>query len=122
MSLARLSRQGYFKGIKRANNSHWVDFLAKTTPHNIWTAKKFVAPRKTPRFPELPGANSQVEINEALLSHFFPPQRELRARGRLRRHPSASPLTKRRSRALWPNTPLDQHRAPKGSHSQSGRW
>ena len=48
-SLVRLSRQGYFVAIKEAKNSHWADFLAKTTPHNIWTAKKFVAPRKTPR-------------------------------------------------------------------------
>ena len=48
VSLARLSRQGYFKAIKRAKNSHWTDFLARTTPHNIWTAKKFVT-RAKPR-------------------------------------------------------------------------
>ena len=46
VSLARLSRQGYFKVIKKAKNSHWNDFLARTTPHNIWTAKMFVAPPK----------------------------------------------------------------------------
>ena len=94
VSLARLSRQGYFKAIKKAKNSYWAEFLEKTTPHNIWTAKKFVAPRKTPRFPELPGANSPVEINEALLNHFFPPKPELPPRGWLRQHPSALPLTK----------------------------
>ena len=71
-----------------------TDFLARTTPQNIWTAKKFVTPRKTPRFPDLPGANSQVEINEALLNHFFPPKPELPTRGRLHRHPSGVPLTK----------------------------
>ena len=64
------------------------------TPHNIWTAKKFVSPGKTPRFPELPGANSPVEIIEALLYHFFPPKPEIPARGRLHRHASAVPLTK----------------------------
>ena len=94
VSLARLSRQGYFKAIKKAKNSHWTYFLARTTPHNIWTAKKFVAPRKTPRFPDLPGANSPVEINEALLDHFFPPKPELPTLGRLHRHHSAIPLTK----------------------------
>ena len=94
ISLARLSRQGYFKVIKQAKNSHWADFLAKTTRHNIWTAKQFVAPRKTPRFPDLPGADSPVEINEALLHHFFPPKPELPPRGRLHRNPSAPPLTK----------------------------
>ena len=94
VSLARLSRQGYFKAITKAKNSHWTDFLARTTPHNIWTAKKFVTPCKTPRFPDLPGANSPVEINEALLDHFFPAKPELPTRGRLHRHPSAVPLTK----------------------------
>ena len=55
MSLARLSRQGYFKAIKKAKNSHWAEFLAKTTPHNIWTAKKFVAPERPRVFPCSPG-------------------------------------------------------------------
>ena len=94
ISLARLWRQGYFKAIKKATNCHWADFLAKTTPHNIWTAKKFVAPRKTLRFPALPGANSPVEINEALLNHFFPPKPELPPRSRLHCNPAAVPLTK----------------------------
>ena len=35
VNLARLFRQGYFKAIKKAKNSHWAEFLAKTTPHNI---------------------------------------------------------------------------------------
>ena len=94
VSLAQLSRQGYFRAIKKAKNCHWIDFLARTTRHNIWTAKKFVTPRKTPRFPDLPGANSLVEINKALLDHFFPPKPELPTRGRLHRHPSAVPLSK----------------------------
>ena len=94
VGLARLSRQGYFKAIKKAKNTHWSDFLARMTPHNIWTAKKFVTPRKIPGFPDLPGANSPVEINEALLDHFFPPKPELPPRGRLHRHSTAVPLTK----------------------------
>ena len=94
VNLARLSRQGYFRAVKQAKNFHWSDFLAKTTPHNIWTAKKFVTPRKTSRFPNLPEANSPGEINKALLDHFFPPKPELPTRGRLHRHASADPLTK----------------------------
>ena len=99
INLGRLSRQGYFKVIKKAKNSHWTDFLARTTHHNIWTAKKFVAPRNTPRFPDLPGASSPVEINTALLNHFFPPKPELPSRERLHRHPSAIPLTKEEIKA-----------------------
>ena len=94
VSLARLSGQGYFKAIKKAKNSHWTDFLAKTTPHNIGTAKNCVTHRKVPRFPDLPGADAPVEINKALLDHFFPPKPELPARSRLHPHASAIPLTK----------------------------
>ena len=94
MSLTRLSRQGYFKAIKKAKNSHWVDFLARTSPHNIWMAKQFVTPHKTPHFPDLPGADFPVEINKALLDHFFPPKPKLPPRGRLHPHPSAVILTK----------------------------
>ena len=65
--LARLSRLGYFKAIKRAKGSYWSNFLARTTPQNIWTAKQYVAPRKTPRFPTLPGADTPTPINDALL-------------------------------------------------------
>ena len=121
VSLTGLSRQGYFQAIDKAKNSHWADFLAKTTPHNIWTAKKFVAPRKIPRFPELTGANSPVEINEALLNHFFPSQSELPPRGRLRHNPSAVPLTKEEiATALAKSSPFSAH-GPDGSHIRSGK-
>ena len=110
MSLARLSRQGYFKAIKKAKNSHWTDFLARTTPHNFWTAKKFVTPRKTQRFPDLPGATSPVESNEALLDHFLPPKTELPMRGRLHRHPTAVPLTMQEiAAALAESSPSSAH-------------
>ena len=93
-AIARQSKLGYFKAIKRAKACYWADFLAKTSPNNIWTAKQLVAPRKTPRFPSLPDATNPVAINSALLSHFFPPKDPLPSRGRLARIPSADPLTK----------------------------
>ena len=73
--MARQSKLAYFKAIKRAKASYWADFLAKTSPKNIWTVQQLVAPRKTPRFPSLPDASDQVAINNALLGHFSPPQR-----------------------------------------------
>ena len=94
LQMARLSRNGYFKPIKRAKATYSSSFLAKTTPQNIWTAKKFVSPRKTPRFPSLPEAYSPVAINQALLNHFFPPRPAPPGRGRLASHPSHEPLTK----------------------------
>ena len=117
--LARLSRQGYFMAVKKAIKFHWADLLAQTTPHDIWTAKKLVAPRKTPRFPELPGAESPVEINKALLNHFFPPKPELPRWGRLHHTPSAIPLTKEDITAALANPPPHPHRAPMGYHTRS---
>jgi len=93
-SIARQSKLGYFKAIKRAIASSWADFLAKTSLDTIWTAKQLVAPRKTPRFPSLPDASGPVAINNALLDHFFPPKDPLPSRGRLKKNPSATPLTK----------------------------
>jgi len=52
-----------------------------------------VAPRKTPRFPSLPGASGPGTINNALLDHFFPPTDPLPNRGRLKTSPSATSLT-----------------------------
>ena len=82
----------YFKAIKKAKASYWGDFLPRTTPHNIWTAKQFVAPKITPQFPSLLGATDPVSINKAPLYHFFPPKDPLPTRGRLSRDPTAPSL------------------------------
>ena len=91
--LARLSKLGYFKAIKQARGLYWSSFLAKTTPQNIWTAKQYMAPRKTPHFPSLHGADSPSAINNALLEHYFPPKPPPPVRGRLFPHPDATPLS-----------------------------
>ena len=75
VSLARLSRQGYFNAIRKAKNSHWAEFLAKTTPNNIWTAKRFVAPGKIPPYPELPAADSRLRSTKPSLTIFSPETR-----------------------------------------------
>jgi len=93
-NIARQSKLAYFKAIKREKAIYWADFLAKTSPNNIWTAKQLVAPRKTPRFPSLPDASDPVAINKAVLDPFFPPKDPLPNRGRLKKNPSATPLTK----------------------------
>src|SRR6195952_2074610 len=92
-AIAKLSRRGYFKAIKRAKALYWADFLAKTTPHNIWTAKQLVAPRKNPEFPTIPEADSSGGVNKALLGHLCPPRPPLPPRGRLFRHAGAGPLS-----------------------------
>ena len=38
----------------------------------VWTAKKFAIGRPPPRFPELPGASTPLELDKALLNYFFP--------------------------------------------------
>ena len=90
---AKLSRLGYFKTIKCAKSLYWSEFLARTSPQNIWTSKQYVTLRKTPRFLTLPGADSPTAINSALLEHFYPPKPPPSSRGRLAPHPSAVPLS-----------------------------
>jgi len=60
------------RAARTAKRDHWSAFLATATPQTVWTAKRFAVGRPPPRFPELPGATSPVELNEALLNHFFP--------------------------------------------------
>ena len=91
-SIARQSKLGCFKSIKKAKACYWADFLAKASPNTIWTAKQLVAPRKIPRFPSLPDASGPVAINKALLDHFFPHKNPLPSRGRLTGKLSAAPL------------------------------
>jgi len=72
LASARAARSTYFKAIKKAKRDHWSAFLASATPQSVWTAKKLAVGRPPPRFPELPGASTPPELNQALLDHFFP--------------------------------------------------
>jgi len=72
LASVRAARSAYFKAIKKAKRDHWSLFLASVTPQTVWTAKKFAVGRPPPCFPELPGATTPLELNEALLNHFFP--------------------------------------------------
>src|SRR5437868_7089139 len=70
---ARLSKNGYFKAIKRAKNTHWSSFLSRATPQSLWTAKNLALGKSPTRFPSIPDADTPEKINSALLGHFFPP-------------------------------------------------
>jgi len=72
LASGRAARSAYFKAIKKAKRDHWSAFLATATPQTVWTAKKFAIGCPPPRFPELPGATTPLELNEALLDQFFP--------------------------------------------------
>ena len=72
LASTRAARSSYFKAIKKAKRDHWSSFLASATPQTGWTAKKFAVARPPPRFPELPCASTPLELNRALLGHFFP--------------------------------------------------
>lgn len=91
--IAKQSNLGYFMAIKKAKASYWADVLTKTITQNIWTAKQFVAPRNTPRFPSLLGASDPFSINKAFLDYLFPPKDLIPAMGSLSRDPSAEPHT-----------------------------
>ena len=61
----------YFKAIKKAKKEHWKNFLVKVGIQDVWTARWLTAGRQPDRFPLFPDASSPMEINTALLSHFF---------------------------------------------------
>jgi len=91
---ANISRTGHFKAIKVAKNKHWSSLLLSATPQNMWTARGFASGRAPPRFPSLPGAETQQQINDALLGHFFPSKAAFSPPPRLRPHNSTPLLTK----------------------------
>ena len=91
---ANVSRSGYCKAIKVAKNKHWSSFRLSATPWNLWTAKRFTSGPAPPRFLSLPGAETPQPMNEALLSHFFPPKAAFSPPPRLRPQSLAPPLTK----------------------------
>ena len=72
LASARAARSAYFKAIKKAKRAHWSSFLASAPPQTVWTAKKLAVGRPPPPFPELPGASTPPELNQALLDHLFP--------------------------------------------------
>ena len=72
LASTRAARFSYFKAIKKAKRDHWSSFLATATQQTVWTARKFAIGCPPLRFPELPGASTPLELNKALLDHFFP--------------------------------------------------
>ena len=72
LASARAALYSYFKAIKKPKRDYMSSFLATTTPQTVWMAKRFAIGRPPPpRFPELPGASSPLELNKALLDYFF---------------------------------------------------
>ena len=72
LSESHTRRLVYFKAIKRAKKQHWKSFLTKVGAQDVWTAWQLAARRHPDRFPSFPDASLPLDINTALLSHFFP--------------------------------------------------
>jgi len=71
LASARAARTAYFKAIKNTKRDHWSAFLATATLQTVWMAKRYPVGRPPHRFPERPGATTPLELNKALLDHFF---------------------------------------------------
>src|SRR5205807_5865873 len=89
---ARLSKNRYFKAIKRAKNAHRSSFLSRATPQSLWTAKKLALGKSPTRFPNIPYADTPEKINSALLGHFFPSSPSSSLPPILRPHLNCPPL------------------------------
>src|SRR5205807_7514596 len=104
--VARLSKNGYFKAIKKAKNAHWSSFLSHATPQSLWTAKKLALGKSPTRFPNIPDADTLAEINSALLGHFFPSSPSLPLPSILRPHLNCPPLLSSEiTTVLWKCSP-----------------
>src|SRR5205807_915826 len=84
----------YFHAIKQAKASHWRQFLETVDSRSIWTAKKLAVGRPPDRFPSIPGATTPLEINDALLLHFFSPKNSPPSPSILRPFKHVPPLDK----------------------------
>ena len=71
LSESRASRLVYFKAIKKAKKEHWKNFLAKIGAQDVWSVQRLTVGRQPDSFPSFPDASSPIDINTALLSHFF---------------------------------------------------
>jgi len=120
-TIARQSKLGYFKSIKRAKASYRADFLAKASPNNIWTAKQLVAPRKTPRFPSLPDASGRWQLTRRHCTISSLPKTPCPA-GAVSKETPQPPLSYlRKSNSPFPNPPPPRPLALTGFLTQYGR-
>ena len=62
----------YFKAIKKAKKKDYKSFLEKVGAKDVWTAQRLAAGHQPDRFLSFPDASSPMDINTALLPHFFP--------------------------------------------------
>ena len=72
LSESHARRLVYFKAIKKAKKEHWKSLLARVRAQDVGTARRLAAGRQPDLFPSFPDASSPMDINTALLSHFFP--------------------------------------------------
>jgi len=72
LASARAARSSYCKAMKKAKRDHWSSLLATATLQTVWTANKFAIGGRPPLLPRVPGASTPLELNKALLDHFFP--------------------------------------------------
>ena len=68
----RAAYSAYFNVIKNAKRDNWCEFLTTATPQTVWAVKTFTMGRPPPRFLELLGPSTPLELNIALHDHLFP--------------------------------------------------
>src|SRR6266566_1289607 len=72
-SEVKATKTAYLKSIKAAKIKHWNNFVKNASPKELWSINRLSKPKEADSLPSFPNVKSAVELNTALISHFFPP-------------------------------------------------
>jgi hypothetical protein len=70
----KAARNAYFSAIQHTKKTHWNNFITQADSQQIWALRKNSTRSKDIKLPHFPNAATHSEVNQALISHFFPPQ------------------------------------------------
>lgn len=71
---AKSAKYAFFNAIKKAKFEHWNSFIASSDTKDLWAVARLRKPKQQDRLPSFPNAKNPTELNQALISHFFPPR------------------------------------------------
>src|SRR6266566_1267494 len=69
----KTTKSAYFKAIKVAKTKHWNEFVKSASPKDLWAINRFSKPKEADLLPSFPNTKTAEDLNQALISHFFPP-------------------------------------------------
>ena len=69
----KATKTAYFSAIKVAKSKHWNEFVNNANTKDLWAIHRLRKPKDSDTLPSFPNAATPLELNKALVPHFFPP-------------------------------------------------